>query len=120
MSTVTSINAFPPRPPRGGGVFSSTAEGGGDPRIGAIMSVPNELIVQAIGMAASAGLAIMFSPTSDGGALGVHVWDGTERSKIYATTPEAFERVLRAVQDYAEAKMAGGPTGLPKNATRRS
>jgi len=89
-------------------------------RIGAIMSVSNEELASAIGLACAAGIAVMFSPTSDGGALGVHVWVGSERDKTYATSPEQFARILASVRDIAEARLAGAPGASMKTLQRVS
>jgi hypothetical protein len=120
MGTISSLNAVPPRPPANGGrgrLFSPQDDGA---RIGAIMSVTNEELVEAIGLACAAGIAIMFSPTSDGGALGVHIFVGPDRDKLYATTPEQFSRILASVRDISEAKLAGDPAAGMKRLQHRS
>jgi hypothetical protein len=114
MATVTSINAFPPRTPgRGvsGGLFAPRDDVN---RLGAIMSVPNDELARAIGQAVAAGMAIMLSPTSDGGCVGVHIWRGTQKDRRYCTSADELASVLRAVQDIAEAHLAGVPGASTK------
>ena len=109
MAAVTSISAGRGlRPPNGGsGLFSSN--GDGDSRVGTIMSVPNDDLARSIGLAVVAGYAVMFSPTSDGGAVGIHVWRGSNRDRVYCTTVEAFADALSRIEDAAAAKLAGVP-----------
>jgi hypothetical protein len=92
-------------------LFPDPAE---DPSIGQILSVSSELIARAVGLSCSAGMALMFSPTSQGTAVGVHLWDGSTRDKRYATSQDGFVKLLEAVCDLAEAKLAGGFTGTVK------
>lgn len=87
-------------------IFSSE---GDNPRLGAILSVDAAELASTIGLACVCGWAIMFSPTSDGGALGVHVWSGSSREKKYATSQAELESLLARVRDAAEAKLAGTP-----------
>lgn len=85
-----------------------------DPSIGLILSVESELIARAVGLSCACGMALMFSPVSSGTAVGVHLWHGSRRDKRYATSKEAFQRLLEVVCDIAEAKLAGVPAASMK------
>jgi hypothetical protein len=82
--------------------------------IGLILSVDSTTIAKAVGLACAAGMALMFSPTSSGGAVGVHLWHGSNHEKRYATSKEGFQRLLEAVSDVAEAKLGGEPAASHK------
>lgn len=54
-----------------------------------------------------AGCALLVGATSDLGALSVTLYDGDQRWREYAATPEEFEEVLLAVEDHVDARMVG-------------
>ena len=109
LGTVTSINANPPARAwrdRSRRLFTFDDV---EPRMGEILKVSQQLLADTIGLAASAGMAIMFSPTADGGALGIHIWKGDQKDRKYVANAADFERTLEAVKDIAEAHLAGVP-----------
>jgi hypothetical protein len=120
MARVTSINARPPEEPlpNGGGFLS--VDPALDSRIADIFAMDNGKLVTAIGLALTTGMGVMFSPTQDGGALGVHVYDGEKRDKRYVTSRNQFEALMEALRDYAEAKLIGQASELRKVAPDRS
>lgn len=56
--------------------------------------VSGPLIKQALAAATDDGCALIFSKTSDGGALSLTVLAGKERSKLYAKTTDIAESLL--------------------------
>jgi hypothetical protein len=85
---------------------------GGPPavdRIAEIWSGNEKLGIEALVQANLSGLAVMFSPTSDGGALGVHAWYGTRHWKDYCTSPMELEDVLEGLRDFKPAQPAPTP-----------
>lgn len=120
MAAVTSINAYPPPPSRRDGALLSVGGSDGENRIGAILSVDPADFINSIGMALATGAGILLTPTSDGGALGVHIYAGTLRQKHYVASAGELTKWLEAVRDYAEAKLAGSPVVVPKSPLRRS
>jgi hypothetical protein len=88
------------------------------PRVGRILGIPAQELLDCIGLAICAGFGLMFSPTSDGGALGVHLYAGEGKLRQYATTAEELQAILRAVSDRAEAQMTTGPAPIRKLAVR--
>ena len=109
MNTVGTSRTFRPLAAERNGRSSLFPTEDGDPQIGMILSAPSDLIARAVGLACCAGMALMFSPVSQGTAVGVHLWHGSIKDKRYATSKEAFQRLLEAVCDVAEAKLAGDP-----------
>jgi transposase len=59
--------------------------------------------MDALAIVCASGCAVLFSPTSDGGAISVTVYAGDERARDYASDAEEFAAVLLAVRDTAEA-----------------
>lgn len=57
----------------------------------------------AIAAATEDGAAVLFSKTSDGGALHVQVWAGTERPKFYAADMATLTAILTLIQDVAKS-----------------
>lgn len=95
-----------PGPQRGpsGSFRKKTASLDGQNRIGAIWSGNEKLGTEAVVAANLHGLAVMFSPTADGGALGVHAWYGTRHWKDYCTNAEELEDVLEGLRDFSPAQ----------------
>lgn len=77
--------------------------GDAEPRVGKILGIGAQELMDAIAVVCSSGCAVLFSPTSDGGALSVTVYHGDERDKDYASSAEEFASLLLAVRDVAEA-----------------
>lgn len=107
MAVISALNAIPPRPPGGAPRARLFEPEEPDSRVGAIMSVPDQLLAAAVGQACAAGMAIMFSPSADGGCVGVHIWKGHQKDKRYVTSAESMVKTLESVRDIAEAHMAG-------------
>lgn len=61
--------------------------------------IPNQLIRDALVSVCDNGASIMFSRTSDGGALGVRVFDGDQILKEYPHTVEEAAQVLGYLVD---------------------
>lgn len=83
-------------------------------RVGAILSVPADELAQTIGTALAAGCGLMFSPTSDGGAVSVIVYVGDVKHKGYATSAGALSEMLADVRDVCEAHMVRPTVGSMK------
>jgi hypothetical protein len=83
-------------------------------QIAAIWAGNEKLGTEAVIEANLHGLAVMFSPTSDGGALGVHAWYGTRHWKDYCTTAEQLEDVLEGLRDFNPAQPAPSPLKAQK------
>lgn len=101
-------SAVPPRPNGRGAGFKPLPGFEKHVRSGA---TPDELLTptgqDAILFAVRAGLGILVSLTSDGGALSVTVYDGGETFRSYAATPEEAEALWSAVgtlSRHAEAR----------------
>lgn len=89
-------------------------------RIGAIWSGNEKLVTEAVISANMVGLAVMFSPTSDGGALGVHAWYGTKHWKDYCTSSEELAEVLEGLRDFKPSQPAPTPLRTQNGRTTRS
>jgi hypothetical protein len=50
------------------------------------------------------GAAVMVSRTSDGGAISLTLYAGSERYREYASTPKEVEEVLRLFGQHSEGK----------------
>jgi transposase len=74
-----------------------------EPRVARILGIPAQDLMDALALACCAGCAVLFSPTSDGGAISVTVYLGDDRLRDYAASAEEFAEVLVAVRDAAEA-----------------
>jgi len=108
----------PARTPAGS--FRRTQPGdSGTDRIAAIWEGNEKLATEAVVAANCRGLAVMFSPTSDGGALGVHAWYGQRHFKDYVTTAEALEEVLTGLRGFEPAKPGPAPISPLKAPSRR-
>jgi hypothetical protein len=55
----------------------------------------------------AAGIGVLLSPTSDGGAVSCTVYEGDDRDKSYQGHASEFEAYLRALQDHARARLVG-------------
>lgn len=90
------------------------------PRVGQILGIPAQDLMDALAVACASGSAVLFSPTSDGGAISVTLYMGDARSRDYASSAEEFAATLVAVRDACEARVIGSPTGLTKRPVRAS
>jgi hypothetical protein len=88
--------------------------------MGEILGIPAQELMDALSVVCSSGCAIMFSPTSDGGALGVHLYVGTDRFRDYAPSAAELSAILAYVRDYAEARMIGRTVPAVKPAVNGS
>jgi hypothetical protein len=69
------------------------------------------LWLEAIATALDGGAALLFSPTSDGGAFSVTLLDGDERSRSYCATGDEINACLQAVLSHFEP--ASASSGVP-------
>ena len=118
MALVTAINARPPRPPDRGGRGFVFGEGEGSDRVAEIVGPHAAELGRTVSVAVAAGYAVMVSPTSDGGAVGLHIWLGQRKDQTYSNTPEAFASALQRLHDAAEAKLMGHALHDPKLAQK--
>lgn len=118
MNSISTSKTYRPLPSERSGRSSLFPPQTEDPSIGQILTVESDLIARAVGLACASGMALMFSPTSSGTAVGVHLWLGSTTDKRYATSKESFQRLLEAVCDVAEAKLMGDTAGGVKTPLR--
>lgn len=90
------------------------------PRIGQIMGIKGDELLDALGRVVCSGCAVLFSPTSDGGAMSITVYYGDDRARDYVSSAEEFAAALVLVSDLAEAHAYGGSTNGPKASQRGS
>lgn len=83
-------------------------------RVPQIVGISADEFMGAVALALTQGCGILLSPTGDGGAVSVLVYDGDDRYRTYASTPEEFADAISAVRDHAEAKMVGSTFKAPK------
>lgn len=105
------VSSAPPRPLR---------DRETTPRIGQILGIPPAELMDALAVACASGSAVLFSPTSDGGAVSVTLYMGDTRSRDYAASAEEFAATLLAVKDACEARVIASPNGLAKRPVRAS
>lgn len=89
-------------------------------RVPQIIGISPAEFMESLALALTQGCGVLLSPTGDGGAISVLVYDGDERYRTYASTKEEFEQAISAVRDHAEAKMIGSTFSgakAPKNAS---
>jgi hypothetical protein len=84
------------------------------------MGIKAEDLLDALGRVVCSGCAVLFSPTSDGGAMSITVYAGDDRSRDYATSAEEFAQALVLAADLAEAYAYAGPKIGPKGRVRGS
>ena len=108
--------------PRGrGGNFRQLRQSREDVnRVGEITSIPDSEFLAAVSLALTCSCGVLLSPTSDGGAVSVIVYDGDERYRTYCSTREEFQSALEALRDLAEAKMMGSTPTATNGAVRAS
>jgi hypothetical protein len=90
------------------------------PRVAQILGIPAQDLLDALAVACASGSAVLFSPTSDGGAISVTLYMGDARSRDYASSAEEFAQTLIAVRDACEARVITSPNGLAKRPVRAS
>lgn len=73
------------------------------PRVAKILGIKPEELMEALAIACINGCAVLFSPTSDGGAISVTLYQGDDRLRDYAASAEEFAASLMAIRDAAEA-----------------
>jgi len=61
--------------------------------------VPSDVVTELVSVCTSAGAAIMFGRTSDGGALSLCILDGDSKIKDYFREPEDLETFLAWLKD---------------------
>lgn len=62
-------------------------------------SVGSQVWLDAISSCMDAGIGLLISRTSDGGAISITVYEGTGRARSYASSTEELAEVLAAVRD---------------------
>lgn len=66
---------------------------------GDLFGVDASLLLECVSSVIGAGAAVLLAPTSDGGAISVTYFNGTDRRRSYATGREQLEAVLLALRD---------------------
>jgi hypothetical protein len=66
-------------------------------------------LAETIEQCVAAGVGLLVSPTSDGGAVSITVYAGDKRERDYAGNPDEMAALLSAVRDFAEAATYQGP-----------
>ena len=94
--------------------------GAGVNRIATILEGNEKLIAEAACSAVLNGMAVMLSPTSDGGALGVHAWLARRHWKDYVTSSPELEEVLTGLRDFKPGQLGQDPLKLLNGPSRRS
>lgn len=93
----------------------------GPGRIQRLVQGSESLTTDAVHACLLGGMGILLAPTSDGGAISVTVYDGQDRYKSYAASPEEFAKLLEAVRDRGDASsVAVTPTPRPRPAVKRT
>lgn len=93
---------------RGSGFKTLGGGQDGPTRVPQIVSISADDFLHAIAVALTESCGVLLSPTSDGGAVSIIIYDGDERYRTYASTNGEFQAAIEAVRDHAEAKMVGG------------
>lgn len=88
------------------------------PRVGKILGIEPKELMDALGVVLCSGCAILFSPTSDGGAVSITVYYGDDRGRDYVTSAEELAEALSLARDLAEAH-ALHSTLRPPNGSQR-
>lgn len=88
------------------------------PRVGKILGINPQELMDALGVVLCSGCAILFSPTADGGAVSITVYYGDERGRDYVTSAEELAQALSLARDLAEAHMLSATLGGQKLAQR--
>lgn len=119
MSNLSS--RMQPAPPNGAKSFRRPTSGPppGD-RMPIILGGNEKLMAEAVVSAVTHGLAVMFGPTRDGGALGVHAWYGENHWKDYCSSPDELEEVLTGLRDFRPAQPGPAPISPLKARISRS
>jgi hypothetical protein len=89
------------------------------PRVAEIVSLSPAVFMESVALALTQSCGVLLSPTSDGGAVSIIIYDGDERYRTYASNREEFADAISAVRDHAEAKMVGG-TPRPSKVTGKA
>jgi len=93
----------------------------GKRRVQSIVQGSEQLTAEAVHACILGGMGVLLAPTSDGGAISVTLYDGQDRYKSYAASPEEFANLLAAVRDRGDASsVAATPTARPKPAVKRT
>lgn len=82
--------------------FRSLRRGRGESRIDGITNLDPADLGLVVQLALRAGIALMFAPTSDQGAISVTTFQGDARSRDYCASPEELGDTLLAVRALAE------------------
>lgn len=109
------------KPGRGGNFTALFDHRRGTARANAFVVGHESAIGTAVVDAVRVGLAVLLGITSDGGALSLTVYDGSERQRTYASNPDELEAALDALRDYAaertevdEPSPAPGHSGITR------
>lgn len=76
---------------------------GGRPGMDWVKDVDSQLWMAAIIGCLDAGVGVLLSRTSDGGAVSITIYEGDERSRSYAVTADELTELLAAVRDRASS-----------------
>lgn len=63
-----------------------------------------QCLLDAVASVVADGAALLLSKTSDGGALVIQVWTGTQRHKLYPATSTELNMALDLIRDIAQGK----------------
>lgn len=87
---------------RGSNFRPLVQRGAGSVGIDRFKDVAATLWLDAIYGSLGAGTGLLVSATSDGGAISITLYEGTERSRSYASSAEELAEVLAAVRDRSQ------------------
>lgn len=95
----------PGRSGRGAALRPLVDRRGNGGRLGDIVRVDPKSWVEAIERSLLVGTGLLISSTSDGGAVSITVYEGSERRRSYCATADELTEALAAVRDSAESRM---------------
>jgi len=82
---------------------------GGSSRVSGIVEGKESALGEVLVRALVCGAGLLFTTTRDGGAIGVHLYQGDTRSSSFASSEEDLEAVIQAVHDRLMPKKGPGP-----------
>ena len=87
------------------------------PRLNVILGTTQEVMGNALHAVLMGGMGVLIAPTSDKGAISVTLYDGDERLRSYASSPDEWKAILSALTDAGDA---AATFPLPDAQTRRN